>query len=115
MKRKEFERYLKRDFWRCYHCGISDDTLVPQHRLGRGMGGSKDPKVHAASNIITFCSDHNGRIENNSIALLRAKRLGWKLESWQDPKDTPVFCMTSGEWYVLRDDCTRTVYNQDHN
>lgn len=115
MKRKEFERYLKRDFGRCYHCGVSDDTLVPQHRLGRGMGGSKDPKVHAASNIITFCSDHNGRIENNSIALLRAKRLGWKLESWQDPKDTPVFCMTTGEWYILRNDCTRTVYNQDHN
>lgn len=109
MKRKEFEKYLKRDFWRCYHCGVNDDTLVPQHRLGRGMGGSKARDV--PSNIITFCADHNFRIEANPIAASKARRLGWKLESWQDPKTTPVFCMTTGEWYVLGDDFSRKVYN----
>lgn len=115
MKRKEFDLYLRRDFGRCYHCGASGDTLVPQHRLGRGMGGSKDPKVNAPSNIITFCSEHNGQIESNSIALLRAKRLGWKLESWQDPRDTPVFCMTTGCWYLLCDNYTREVYSPSDN
>jgi hypothetical protein len=115
MKRKEFELILRRDLWSCYHCGISDDTLVPQHRLGRGMGGSKNPKVHAASNIITFCSDHNGKVESNSIALLRAKRLGWKLESWEDPLKTPAFHMVTGEWYVLHDNYTREVYNPSDN
>ncbi len=113
MNRKEFDRYLRRDFGRCYHCGINDDTLVPQHRQGRGMGGSK--ARHTPSNIITFCSDHNGKIESNAIALLRAKRLGWRLESWQDPRNTPVFCMTTGEWYLLTDDYTRQVYNPDDN
>lgn len=76
------------------------------------MGGSKDPKVNGPANIITFCSEHNGRIESNSIALLQAKRMGWKLESWQDPGDTPVFCIPRGEWYLLGDDYTRQVYNQ---
>jgi hypothetical protein len=111
MKRKEFEKYLKRDFGRCYHCGISDDTLVPQHRLGRGMGGSSARDV--PSNIITFCSDHNGRIEQNYVASARAKRLGWKLESWQNPLTTPVFSMAVGEWYLLDDHYSRQVYNPE--
>lgn len=113
MKPKEFEKYLKRDFHRCYHCGINNETLVPQHRLGRGMGGSKMRDV--PSNIITFCSEFNGRIESDSMAQQKAKQLGWKLESWQDPKTEPVFCMTTGEWYVLADDYTRRVYNPKHN
>lgn len=113
MKPKEFEKYLKRDFYRCYHCGISDNTLVPQHRLGRGMGGSKVRDV--PSNIITLCSDQNGRIESNAIAASRARRLGWKLESWQDPTLTPVFDMNTGEWFILGDDFTRRVYDLNEN
>jgi hypothetical protein len=113
MKRKEFDKYLKRDFGRCYHCGNVGPDNIPQHRLNRGMGGSKARDV--PSNIITFCSDHNGRIESNYVSAARAKRLGWKLESWQVPSDTPVFCMTTGEWYVLGDDYTRQVYNPDDN
>jgi hypothetical protein len=107
--KKEFLKYLKRDFNRCYHCGITGDTLVPQHRLGRGMGGSKARDV--PSNIITFCSYYNGLIEQDSSERLRALKLGWSLKSWQDPKTTPVFCMVTGEWYVLADDYTRRVYD----
>ena len=104
----QFLKYLKRDFHRCYHCGVIDDTLIPQHRLGRGMGGSKARDV--PSNIITFCSYYNGLIESDASERLRAEKLGWSLKSWQDPAKSPVFCMTTGEWYVLSDDCTRKVY-----
>jgi hypothetical protein len=108
MNKKEFDKYLRRDKARCYHCGITDDTLVPQHRKGRGMGGSK--AAHTPSNIITFCSDYNGRIESNAIARSKAKRLGWSLESWQDPKEFPVFDTASGNWYLLGDDFSRQTY-----
>jgi hypothetical protein len=108
MNKKEFNKYLTRDMGRCYHCGITDDTLVPQHRQGRGMGGSKARNV--PSNIITFCSDHNGRIEANAIAKAKARRLGWSLESWQDPKTAPVFDSSSGSWYLLGDDFSRQTY-----
>lgn len=107
--KKEFQKYLQRDFNRCYHCGINGDTLVPQHRLGRGMGGSKARDV--PSNIITLCSYYNGLIEQDSSEKMRALKLGWALRSYQDPRETPVFCMTTGEWYVLADDYTRRVYD----
>jgi hypothetical protein len=107
MNKREFNKYLKRDQGRCYHCGITDDTLVPQHRQGRGMGGSKLRDV--PSNIITFCSDFNQRIEDNHISSLKAKRMGWKLESWEDPQTTPVLDMSSQEWFLLSDDYTREI------
>lgn len=90
-----------------------DDTLIPQHRLGRGMGGSKARDV--PSNIIVFCADQNQRIEENYVARERARRNGWSLQSWEDPATTPVFDMTSGEWYVLGDDFSRVVYSPNHN
>ena len=105
MRAKQFRQLLERDQGRCYHCGRSDDTLVPQHRLGRGMGGSKARDV--PSNIITFCSDYNQRVEDNAISAAKAKRMGWKLESWQDPLDTPVWDFSSGLWYTLNDSYTR--------
>lgn len=111
--KKEFLKYLKRDFNRCYHCGINDETLIPQHRLGRGMGGSKARDV--PSNIITFCSYYNGLIESDASERIRAEKLGWSLRSWQNPKEAPVFCMTTGEWYVLADDYSRRVYDAKHN
>jgi len=73
------------------------------------MGGSK--ARHVPSNIITFCSEHNGRIESNAIARAKARRLGWSLESWQDPKTAPVFDTASGSWYLLGDDFSRQTYS----
>lgn len=111
MNRKEFEKYLRRDLYKCLHCGAGGDALIPQHRLNRGMGGSKVRDV--PSNIIVFCSDFNDKVESNYVAAAKAKRLGWKLESWQVPAETPVWDNTTWEWYVLADDYTRRVYNPD--
>jgi hypothetical protein len=72
------------------------------------MGGSK--ARHVPSNIITFCSEHNGRIESNAIAKAKSLRCGWSLESWQDPLTEPVFDTASGSWYILGNDFSRQTY-----
>jgi hypothetical protein len=99
MKQKEFDKYLARDVW-CYHCGISDDTLVPQHRLRRGMGG-KNKRADNPANVIVLCSFMNGLIESNSVAASNALRYGWALESYENPELRPVFDRMLGQWWVL--------------
>jgi hypothetical protein len=104
MKNSEFQKYLKRDL-RCYHCGKTDDTLIPQHRINRQMGGSK--KRDVPSNIITLCSRANGWLESSADFSALGKKYGWKLESWQSPHDTPVLDFASGLWFVLDDNYNR--------
>jgi hypothetical protein len=102
---KQFQKYLDRDK-RCYHCGTSDGTLIPQHRINRGMGGSK--KLDTPSNIIVFCSMANFLIESSAEEADRAKRYGWKLERWQDTTSAPVFDLASGVWFVIDNSYNRT-------
>jgi hypothetical protein len=101
VNKKTFDKYLNRD-GHCYHCGLDDDTLVPQHRVGRGMGGSK--KLDRASNIIVLCSAFNGLIEADADAARRARHNGWKLDSWVDPLFEPVFDSLTRTWFMLDDD-----------
>ena len=105
MTPKQFAKYLKRDSGRCYHCGIDDDTLVPQHRATRGLGGSKEADI--PSNIITFCSLANGLIESNSYWQAQARMLGWKISKWQTPSENPVYDMSTQKWYLLDDEFNR--------
>ena len=105
MNAKEFQKYLDRDFGRCVHCGLDDDTLVPQHRKNRGFGGSKER--NAPSNIITLCSAYNGRIEADAKAAKFAREMGWKLDSWDDPAEVPFY--SEGQWWLLTDDFGRFV------
>lgn len=105
MKIREFERYLHRDGGRCLHCGRQDDTLVPQHRINRGHGGSNVRDT--PSNIIVMCSEANGLIEADARAAREAREHGWKLATYQDPLTTPVYDSTAGEWFFLRDDYSR--------
>lgn len=101
MNSKQFSKYLNRD-GHCYHCGLDDDTLIPQHRVGRGMGGSKT--LDRASNIIVLCSAFNGLIEADADAARRARQYGWKLDSWVDPLFEPVFDSLTRTWFMLDDD-----------
>jgi hypothetical protein len=105
-----FKLILRRDFGRCYHCGVSDDTLIWQHRKNRAMGGSKSADV--ASNLMTMCSAYNGLIESDAREAERARRLGWKLQSWQDPQTEPVFDFVTGEWFNLDNNFHRYVYDE---
>ena len=106
--KKEFAKYLARDK-HCYHCGIADDTLVPQHRLNRGMGGSR--MRSNASNIVVVCSHSNGMFEASEGASLVAQRFGWKLRAGQDPLSSPVFDTYDGVWYLFDDDFNRIQVN----
>jgi hypothetical protein len=107
MKAKEFAKYLERDIC-CYHCGVTDDTLVPQHRMRRGMGG-KNKRAENPANVIVLCSYINGLIESNSIAASNALRYGWAIESWQDPEIQPVYDRSSGKWWLLNDNFGRLL------
>ena len=98
MTSKQFKKFLDRDGG-CWHCG-DDTTAVPHHRVNRGMGGSK--ARDEASNVIVMCSMVNGLMESDPIMAEMAREFGWKLESWQNPVDVPVYEATSGVWYFLR-------------
>lgn len=104
--KKEFAKFLARDK-HCFHCGIDDDTLVPQHRRNRGIGGSR--MRSNASNIVVVCSHSNGMFEASEGASKAAQRYGWKLRAGQDPLTTPVFDAFDGVWYYLDDDFGKRI------
>lgn len=105
MKYSEFKKYLERDGGRCYHCGKAGDDLVPQHRAGRGMGGSKER--HRPSNIITLCSIANGLLESDPAFAELGREYGWKLSGYADPTASPVLEIGSWTWWILDDDGSR--------
>ncbi len=106
MTPKEFKKYLERDFNECVHCGISDDTLVPNHRKNRGHGGSK--LLNQSSNIVVMCSEFNGKIESVPAAADMARKFGWKLSSWDDPTEVPIY--SRGAWWLLDDNYGRVEF-----
>lgn len=106
---KQFGKYLDRDK-RCYHCGSTDNTLIPQHRINRGMGGSK--KLDVPSNLIVFCSRANLEIESSAESADVARQYGWKLERWQDTLLEPVLDLASGVWFVLDNNYNRIAIEE---
>ena len=101
---KEFKRLLARDRY-CLHCGLDDETLIPQHRINRQMGGAgKNSKRNKPSNLIVLCSAFNGLIEADPKAALEAHSGGYKLESWQDPLIIPVWDVVRSAWILLDDE-----------
>jgi len=95
---KQFKKFLDRDGG-CWHCG-DFTTAIPHHRLNRGMGGSK--ARDEPSNVIVMCSMMNGLMESDPIMALMAREFGWKLESWQNPAEVPVFNATQNEWFLVK-------------
>ena len=101
MTGKQFAKYLKRDLNRCYHCGKIGDDLIPQHRISRGMGGSKADLRNSAANIITLCSDANLKLESDAAFMKLGIAKGWKLQSWQQPESEPVYDAFARVWWLL--------------
>ena len=100
---KEFQKYLARDKG-CVHCGLDDDTLVPQHRINRQMGGARKGSArNMPSNVVVFCSAFNTQIEQSASAATLARERGWKLSSWQNPLVEPVWNQTLRAWVLLDD------------
>lgn len=111
MNEKAFKKFLERDNWCCVHCGRTGDDLVPQHRVNRGMGGSKE--LNRPSNIVVLCAVFNGLIESDAKAAELANRMGWKLKSWQSPESTPVWYTPEGAWFFLDNSGNRDIWLSD--
>jgi hypothetical protein len=105
VNRKEFARFMERDGG-CIHCG-DVVTAVPNHRVNRGMGGSR--KRDNPANIVVLCSEVNGLIESDPVWQRRAIEYGWKLRSWDDPTFIPVFEPMWGNWWRLDDEGGREM------
>lgn len=104
MNQKKFQKFLDRDL-RCWHCGVADETLVPHHRVNRGMGGSK--LADRASNILVMCSAFNQAMEADYGAQMDAVAKGWKLAQGVDPSYAPVFDAYERKWWLLDDEFQR--------
>jgi hypothetical protein len=109
MNKKQFQKFLNRDK-HCYHCGSAGEDLIPQHRANRGMGGSK--LRERPSNVVAFCSLTNGLIESDAQMAQDARWFGWKLETWEDPLETPIYDRSTGYWYLLDDSYGRKIFEK---
>jgi len=105
MNKKDFKKLVARDQY-CLHCGETE-AIAPNHRINRGMGGSK--KLDHWANLVILCSILNGQIEADSRWAAMAESYGYKLRRHQDPKTEPVFDAITGVWYLLDDDLGRKV------
>jgi hypothetical protein len=104
MTPKEFEKYIFRDRG-CYHCGIPYD-LIPHHRSNRGMGGARS--ADEPSNIIVMCAAINGLMESDPEMAELARTYGWKLSRYSNPEIQPVYDASTGFWFRLHNNYTRT-------
>ena len=90
-----------RDDNRCAWTGETSDRLVPQHRMGRGMGGSK--AANRLSNGVLLDSLINGQIESDAVLQAEAVRRGVKVSRYANPLLVPVWLVAHG-WVLLDDD-----------
>jgi len=90
----------KRDGHRCAICGDDNETLVPHHRAGRGMGGRRS--LDRLSNLVWTCSLENGLMESDPefAVIMRTKRI--KISSHDEPSHVWLFHAVHGR--VLLDD-----------
>ena len=112
LTKKQFDKYLDRDK-HCWHCGATDDTLVPHHRINRGMGGSK--LLDTPANVIVMCSAINLGMEMDPALAEAAKSYGWKLASWEDPEKRYVLDLSKGLWFRLDNSYGRIATRKDPN
>lgn len=104
----------------CFRCGIRVVALEESargyrirpltdysihHRRARGMGGSRDPETAHPSNGLLLCGSGttgcHGWVESHRG---QARADGYLLESWQDPRTTPIRLPLSAEWVWLGSD-----------
>ena len=90
-----------RDDNRCAWTGMESDRLIVQHRMGRGMGGSK--LANRLSNGVLLDSLINGAIEADARLQAEAIERGIKVSRYADPLLVPVLHAVHG-WVLLDDD-----------
>lgn len=80
-----------RDLHLCSGCRLPF-PLTLQHRIARGMGGTRDPRINLPSNLLTLCGSgttgcHGWAESHPEIA----KTIGWSVPWWSDPATVPVW------------------------
>jgi hypothetical protein len=96
LKSADVVKLRKRDD-HCWDCGATED-LVPHHRAGRGMGGSK--VADNLQNVIIVCAQYNGLMESDSVVANKARDLGHKLSRFLSSNE-PCFDNALNQWYHL--------------
>lgn len=92
-----------RDGHRCawhFEGWCDTETLAPQHRANRGMGGRKS--LHRLSNLVWLCSEMNGLIESHAGVARKALERGIKISSHAEPSMVRVRHAVHG-WVLLDD------------
>lgn len=94
----------ERDGWRCAACGSAWDLTI-QHRVSKGMGGSKT--LDRLPNLLTLCNLCNTRLEADADFAASGRERGWKVKR-NRPGETPetspvVYGWCPGQWYLLSD------------
>lgn len=95
---------LERDQDRCVRCGAActgqrgRDWSI-QHRIPRGMGGSRREDINRAANLLTMCGSGttgcHGWIETTAQGREEARENGWALSKFcPDPTQYPVTLLT---------------------
>ena len=100
--KRQWEQIKERDqvcVWHGPSCDL--DMLIPQHRSGRGMGGSKSK--NRLSNGVAMCSLVNGEIEANAELATEARHRGIKISLHANPEIVPV-TYWDGRTFYLNDD-----------
>lgn len=77
---------------RCERCGARDSPYWSlHHRKPRGMGGSKDPRIHSPANLLYLCGSGttgcHGWVESHRA---EARDLGLLLYRNDEPVHIPV-------------------------
>lgn len=73
--------------------------LTTQHRINRGMGGSK--RLDVFPNLLTLCARCNTRLESDAVFAQLGRERGWKLSSWEDPLRVAVWFAWNCQWRLL--------------
>ena len=86
--RKLLRALNQRDGHRSAWTGRDTETLVPHHRVNRGIGGC--PSLDRIENLVWLESGINELIESDLEWAQEARRRGVKLGRWQFPESVAV-------------------------
>lgn len=98
----------ERDLWCCVACG-SQYGLTIQHRVNRGMGGSK--LFDGFAYWLTMCNDCNCRLEYDADFAELGRKRGWKLPRNRKvyPEREPVLYHGDSRQWLLDGDGERRL------
>lgn len=93
----------ERDDWRCARCA-GWGPLSTQHRVARGMGGTRWPGINLPSNLLTLCGSGttqcHGWVEAHPTW---AEAHGWSVPRWAQHAVSEVPVWTWRGWVRLHD------------